>query len=95
VLESKDRSSIVFVIAVVSLTDFRASLLQPTPTSCIYCCPQTIKAPFDAQIDTKATAANRKAASKGSVPVWMIDTAVNQKIDQDLQQALAQGNQLR
>jgi len=25
----------------------------------------------------------------------MIDTAVNQKIDQDLQQALAQGNQLR
>lgn len=93
----KNRASAVFVIAVICLTGFLGQRFYNQPRLSVFTiAPQTIKAPFVARIeDTQATAANRKAASIGSVTVWMIDTAVNQKIDQDLQQTLAQGNKLR
>lgn len=93
----KKRASAVFVIAVICLTGVLGHRFYNQPRLSVFTiAPQTIKAPFVARIeDTEATAANRKAASIGSVPVWMIDAAVNQKIDQDLQQTLAQGNKLR
>lgn len=92
-----DRSSVFFVIAVVSLTGFLGHRLYNQPKlNVLTVAPQTIKAPFAARVeDTTATAANRKAAQNGSKSVLMIDTTVNQKIDLHLQQALAQGSKLR
>ena len=94
----KDHSVAIFIIAVLSLTGFLGHRLYDQPQLDVFTvAPQTIKAPFGARIeDIKTTQALRKAAAqKGVAPVLMIDEAVNQKIDKDLQQALAQGNRLR
>lgn len=58
--------------------------------------PQTIKAPSSARLeDTKTTEDNRQTTRTVFVRVLMIDLAVNQQIQRDLKQALAQGNELR
>lgn len=93
----KERSSAAFVIAVVSLTGVLGHRFYNQPklnegTIAL----QTIKAPSAARVeDTKTTFANRKAARTVSVPVLMVDLAVNQKLNKALQQVLAQGNELR
>ena len=93
----KNRFLAVFVIAVVSLTGVLGQHFYNQPKLDVNTiAPETIKAPFSARVeDTKSTEANRKAALKGSLPVLMLDVAVNQKIDQELQKALAMGNELR
>lgn len=93
----KDRSAAIFVIAVVSLTSVMGQRFYNQPKLDVgTIAPQTIKAPSAASVeDTKTTQANRKAASRGSVPVLMLDLAVNQKIDQDLRKTLDEGNELR
>lgn len=58
--------------------------------------PQTIRVPYTARVkDPKSTEAKRKAAQTGSIPILMIDPLVNQQIDQDLQQSLDLGSELR
>lgn len=58
--------------------------------------PQTLRAPETVQVeDTKTTNENRIAARTGSIPVLMVDAAVNQEIYQALQRYIDQGNDLR
>ncbi len=92
-----DRSSAVFLIAVVSLTGVMGHRFYNQPQLNVgTIAPQTIKAPSAARLeDTEATQVNRTAASRISVPVLMLDWAVNQQIIQNLQTLLDQGNELR
>lgn len=93
----KDRSLAVFVIAVVCLTGVMGQRFYNQPKLNVgTVAPQTIKAPSAARIeDTKTTQANRKAARTGSVPMLMLDSVVNEQIDEALQEALEQGKELR
>ncbi|MBV9388093.1 MAG: HDIG domain-containing protein [Chroococcidiopsidaceae cyanobacterium CP_BM_ER_R8_30] len=93
----KDRSSAVVLIAVLSLTGVMGHRYYNQPKLDVGTnAPQTIKAPYDARIeDVKSTQAKRRAALTGSTPILMIDPVVNQQIEQDLQQALDLGNELR
>ncbi len=91
------RSSIVFVITVVSLTGVMGQKLYNQPQLQVETvAPQTIRAPHTAKIENKKkTAQKRKAATKSSLPVLMIDTNINTEIEQNLQQILEQGNEIR
>jgi len=94
----KDHSSAaIFVIAVVSLTGVMGQRFYNQPKLDVgTVAPQTIKAPYAASVkDTKTTEAKRKAALTGSLPILMVDPAVNQQSDRDLQQALDLNNELR
>jgi len=92
-----DRSSAVFLIAVVSLTGVLGHRFYNQPQLNVgTIAPQTIKAPSAARLeDTEATQVNRTAASRIAVPVLMLDWAVNQQVIQNLQMLLDQGNELR
>ena len=58
--------------------------------------PQTIRAPKDdTAIDNRATEERRKAARLGDITVYMISESVNQKVDQELEELLAQANRVR
>ncbi|MEP0868407.1 HDIG domain-containing protein [Trichocoleus desertorum AS-A10] len=58
--------------------------------------PQTIRAPFNASVeDPKTTEEKRREARTGAVPVLALDVAVNQRVQQALDQALKQGTELR
>ncbi|MEB3230442.1 MAG: HDIG domain-containing protein [Leptolyngbyaceae bacterium] len=58
--------------------------------------PQTLRAPDDALVeDTETTEARREDASKGAIPVLMIDQTVNQQIYQSLQRSLTYADDLR
>ena len=95
----KDRFLIVFVTAVVSLTAVMGQRFYNYPQLDVdTIAPQTIKAPYAARIeDTTITAARRKAARNrtDSVPMLMLDAAINQQIEQHLREAMAPGNELR
>ena len=95
----KDRFLIVFVTAVVSFTAVMGQRFYNYPQLDVNTiAPQTIKAPYAARVeDTTITAARRKAARNrtDSLPMLMIDTAINQQIEQDLREVMAQGNELR
>ncbi|MBV8883544.1 MAG: HDIG domain-containing protein [Chroococcidiopsidaceae cyanobacterium CP_BM_RX_35] len=93
----KDRSSAVVLVAVLSLTGVMGHRYYNQPKLDVGTkAPQTIKAPYTARIkDVKSTEAKRRAALTESTPILMIDPVVNQQIEQDLQQALDLGNDLR
>jgi len=93
-----ERSSVIFVIAVVSLTGVLGHRFynQPQLGEGIIA-PETIQAPAKASVeDTKTTNENRQAARNNvPIPVLTIDLAVNQQILQQLQTVLNQGKELR
>ncbi len=88
---------IIFAIAVVSLTGVMGHKLYNQPQLRVgSTAPQTIKAPTTASVeDKKKTEAQRQAASTSSIPVLMVDTEINGEINQNLQQLLSEGNEIR
>ncbi len=92
-----ERSCVVFVVAVVSLTGVLGDRFYNQPQLNVNTiAPETIKAPFSASVeDSKATLVNRQAARKVPIPVVTIDTAIDRQIWQKLQTFLAQGDELR
>jgi cyclic-di-AMP phosphodiesterase PgpH len=91
------RSSVLFAIAIVSLTGVLGYKLYNQPELEVGTpAPQTFKAPYSTNIeDKKQTEAQRKAVSRSSVIVLMADDYKTKKIEQNLQQLLAQGNEIR
>ncbi|MBD2497957.1 HD family phosphohydrolase [Nostoc sp. FACHB-280] len=91
------RSSVVFAIAVVSLTGVLGHKLYNRPQLQVGTyAPQTFKAPYSISIeDKKQTEARRKDVSKSFIPVLMVDEKTTNKISQKLQQILDQGNEIR
>ncbi|NDJ25141.1 HDIG domain-containing protein [Nostoc sp. B(2019)] len=93
----KQRSSVILAIAIVTLTGIighkfynQPQLKVGTPA------PQTIRAPYTTSIeDKKKTEAQRKAVSKDSISVLMVDVRMNEQIDQYLQQLLDNGDEIR
>ncbi|MBD2247201.1 HD family phosphohydrolase [Nostoc sp. FACHB-888] len=93
----EQRSLVILAIAVVSLTGitghkfYNQTQLQVGNTA-----SQTITAPYTASIeDQKKTEAERKAVSKSSLQVLMIDARMNEQINRKLQQLLDDGNEIR
>ncbi|NMG21689.1 HD family phosphohydrolase [Brasilonema bromeliae] len=91
------RSCVVFVIAVVSITGVMGQKLYNQPQLQVgTVAPQTIRAPATAKIENKKkTAEKRKAATNSSLPVLMVDERINAEIEQNLQQILQEGNEIR
>jgi cyclic-di-AMP phosphodiesterase PgpH len=91
------RSSVVLAIAVLSLTGVMGHKLYNQPQLTVGTpAPETIKAPYTANIEDKAqTEAKRQAASKSSIPVLMVDAQKTEIINKNLQKLLEQGNSIR
>jgi putative nucleotidyltransferase with HDIG domain len=91
------RTPVIFAIALVSLTGVMGhKLYNTTKLKAGTIAPQTMKAPYSANIeDKKKTQQKRSYATKSSLSVLMVDAQINQKIDQDLQKFLATGNEIR
>lgn len=91
------RTPVIFAIALVSLTGVMGNKLYNQPklkTGTI--APQTMKAPYSVKIeDKKKTEQKRKAATKSSLSVLMVDVEINEQIDQDLEKVLDLGNEIR
>ena len=88
---------VIFAIAVLSLTGVMGHKLYNQPQLRVgTTAPQTIKAPATALIEDKnKTEAQRQAASTSSIPVLMVDRGINEEINQDLQELLDEGNEIR
>ncbi|AVH72772.1 HD family phosphohydrolase [Nostoc sp. 'Lobaria pulmonaria (5183) cyanobiont'] len=93
----KQRYSVILAIAVVSLTGITGhKLYNQTQLQVGHPAPQTITAPYTASIeDQKKTEAERKAVSQSSLQVLMLDAQMNQQINENLQQLLDDGNEIR
>ncbi|MEA5622259.1 HDIG domain-containing metalloprotein [Nostoc sp. UHCC 0251] len=93
----EQRSLVILAIALVSLTGVIGyKLYNQTQIKVGNPAPQTITAPYTDSIeDQKKTEAERKAVSKGSLQVLMIDAGMNEQINQKLQQLLDDGNEIR
>ncbi|MDZ8078175.1 MAG: HD family phosphohydrolase [Nostoc sp. DcaGUA01] len=91
------RCFVILAIAVVSLTGITGNrLYNQTQIQIGNPAPQTIRAPYTDSIeDKKKTDAERRAASKGFIAVLMIDARINQQINENLQQLLDDGNEIR
>ncbi|ARV60444.1 phosphohydrolase [Nostocales cyanobacterium HT-58-2] len=91
------RSPVVFVITVVFLTGVMGQKLYNQPQLQVgTVAPQTMRAPATARIENKKkTEEKRKAASKNFLPVLMVDAQINTEIEQNLQQILEEGNEIR
>ncbi|MBW4568918.1 MAG: HDIG domain-containing protein [Tolypothrix carrinoi HA7290-LM1] len=91
------RTPVIFAIALVSLTGVMGhKLYNTTKLKAGTIAPLTMKAPYSANIeDKKKTEQERKAATKSSLSVLMVDAQVNEKIRQDLQRFLDTGNEIR
>ncbi|MBR8838416.1 MAG: HD family phosphohydrolase [Stigonema ocellatum SAG 48.90 = DSM 106950] len=90
-------SIVIFVIAVLSLTGVMGDKLYNQPQLKVgTTAPQTMKAPANATIeDKKKTEAQRQSASTTSIPILMVDRGINEEINQNLQQLLSEGNEIR
>ncbi|MEM9213153.1 MAG: HDIG domain-containing metalloprotein [Cyanobacteria bacterium P01_F01_bin.150] len=90
-------SSIAFVVTVASLTSAIGYRFYNEPKLAVETiAPQTLRAPEDALVeDVVTTQARREAASKGALPVLMIDQTVNQRIYQSLQRSLTYAGEIR
>lgn len=86
-----------FLVSVVSLTSVIGVRFYNQPKLNVgRVAQETINAPWDASVlDPKTTDEKRKAAEIGSIPVLVIDHAVNQEIEQTIQKVLAQGTSIR
>ncbi|MDZ8189887.1 MAG: HD family phosphohydrolase [Nostoc sp. ChiSLP02] len=93
----EQRSFVILAIAIVSLTGVIGNkLYNQTQLKIGNPAPQTIRAPYTDSIeDKKKTETERKAASQGFVPVLAIDPEINQQINENLQQLLDDGNEIR
>ena len=93
----KNCSSLMLVLAVISLTSVTGYRFYNQPKLDVgKKAPETIVAPFDARFeDTKTTEEKRKKARSEFAPVLMFDASVNQEIYQKLEEAIAQGNEIR
>ncbi|QSJ17874.1 HD family phosphohydrolase [Nostoc sp. UHCC 0702] len=93
----EQRFTVILAIAIVSLTGVMGHKLYNQPQLKVGTrAPETIKAPYTATIeDKKETEAQRQAVSKSSLTVLMIDAEVTEKINQNLQQLLDLGNEIR
>ncbi|MEA5503191.1 HD family phosphohydrolase [Halotia wernerae UHCC 0503] len=91
------RFSVVLAIAVLSLTGVIGHKLYNQPQLQVdTLAPQTIRAPYTATIeDQRETEAQRKVVSRSSIPVLTFDIQITEKIDQNLQQLLEEGNEIR
>ncbi|WGV25517.1 HD family phosphohydrolase [Halotia branconii] len=91
------RFSVVLAIAVLSLTGIIGHKLYNQPQLQVdTIAPQTIRAPYTATIeDRRETEAQRKAVSGSYIPVLIVDTQITEKTDQNLQQLLNEGNEIR
>jgi cyclic-di-AMP phosphodiesterase PgpH len=93
----EQRSSVILAIAIVSLTGIIGhKLYNQTQLQIGHPAPQTITAPYTASIeDQKKTQAERKAVTNSSLQVLMLDGRMNEKINENLQQLLDDGNEIR
>ncbi|MEH2149082.1 HD family phosphohydrolase [Nostoc sp.] len=93
----EQRYSVILAIALVSLTGIIGhKLYNQTQIQVGHPAPQTITAPYTDSIeDQKKTEAKRKAVSKSSLQVLMLDARMNEQINENLQQLLDDGNELR
>ncbi len=91
------RFFVVLAIAVLSLTGVIGHKLYNQPQLQVdTLAPQTIRAPYTDTIeDRQETEAQRQAVSGSSIAVLIIDTQITEKIDQNLQQLLEEGNEIR
>ncbi|MGI8503147.1 MAG: HD family phosphohydrolase [Hassallia sp.] len=91
------RTPVIFAIALMSITGVMGhKLYNTTKLKAGTIAPQTMKAPYSANIeDKKKTEQERSYATKSSLSVLMVDAQVNEKIGQDLQQFLDTGNEIR
>ncbi|MDB9346080.1 HD family phosphohydrolase [Nodularia spumigena CS-586/05] len=91
------RSSVVLAIAVISLTGVMGHKLYNQPQLTVGTpAPETMKAPYTANIEDKEeTEAKRQAASRSSIPVLMVDVQKTERINKNLQQLLDNGNKIR
>ncbi|MEH2467484.1 HD family phosphohydrolase [Nostoc sp.] len=93
----EQRFLVILAIAVVSLTGVIGhKLYNQTQLQVGNPAPQTIRAPYTASIeDQKKTEAERKAVSKSSLQMLMVDARMNQQINENLQQLLDDGYEIR
>ncbi|MEH2112454.1 HD family phosphohydrolase [Nostoc sp.] len=93
----QQRYSVILAIAIVSLTGVIGNkLYNQTQLQVGNPAPQTITAPYTAHIENqKKTEAKRKAVSKSSLQVLMLDARMNEEINKNLQQLLDDGNEIR
>jgi cyclic-di-AMP phosphodiesterase PgpH len=93
----EQRSLVILAIALVSLTGVIGyKLYNQTQLQVGNPAPQTITAPYTASIeDHKKTEAERKAVSNRSLQVLMLDARMNEHINENLQQLLDDGNEIR
>jgi len=90
-------SAAIFTVAVVSLSSTIGYRLYNEPQLAVgTTAPRTLRAPEAASVlDAETTESNRQAARIGAVPVLQIDGDVNQRIYQQLQRLLDEGDSLR
>lgn len=90
-------SSVVFAIALVTITGVMGHKLYSQPQlqeGTI--APETIVAPYTATIENKEkTELLREAARNNSRQWLMVDKRINETVEQNLQQLLQQGNEIR
>ncbi|MCC5602927.1 HD family phosphohydrolase [Nostoc favosum] len=93
----EQRSLVILAIALVSLTGVIGHrLYNQTQLQVGNPAPQTITAPYTASIeDQKKTESQRQAVSQTSLQMLMIDARMNQQINENLQQLLDNGNEIR
>jgi len=91
------RCFVILAIAIISLTGVIGNrLYNQTQIQIGNPAPQTIRAPYTDSIeDKKKTEAERRAASKGFIAVLMINVQINDRINENLQQLLDNGNEIR
>ncbi|MBD2666326.1 7TM receptor with intracellular metal dependent phosphohydrolase [Richelia sinica FACHB-800] len=93
----KKRSSVLLVISIISLTGVVGKDLYRQPKLKVGIpANQTFIAPSTDEVEDKEkTEMNRKAAKIQALPILMIDQEINQKINQNLQQIITTGKELR
>jgi putative nucleotidyltransferase with HDIG domain len=91
------KKALLCVIAVVSLTGVMGHKLYNQPQLQVgRISLQTVRAPYTSTIEDKhKTNAQRNAASNSSEQILMIDTKINQNINQGLQEIFSKGNEIR
>lgn len=91
------KKALLCVIAIVSLTGVMGHKLYNQPQLKVgHISLQTVRAPYTSTIEDKhQTNAQRNTASNGSEQILMIDTKINQNINQELQEIFSKGNEIR
>lgn len=91
------KKALLCVIAIVSLTGVMGHKLYNQPQlQAGHISLQTVRAPYTSTIEDKhQTNAQRNTASNGSEQILMIDTRINQNINQELQEIFSKGNEIR